>query len=422
MNTASLIEQHGLKVRELVRFAWNRPDALPMITTGQPSTSLLNSGHQASRELVIAPYRFRFSESGNQIVILANDPVYTSDYSSNLDFLIYDVEKKTTRKIGVSMSDDGLEEFEVVDFFLGENQRLFVLERLLTREKKTINKLRYVEAEGEVIWNIELPPGKNTALLKETKGSIFLQAETSAKTSILKIDSTTSKADVWVTLDHNIPKIFIDDVLQVHYAAFIQEANNRAHISYDPSNGKQEVKYAGDETYAMLGFPSAMDVHNNIYTAEGLSFSCLSSDLSLKWTFSVNNIVLDSGRLFASHFDKTDKRLVVYVYEADGSLKETIEVPIKTAGLRVARLDGLVNSGDFVIETYQGETKSYWVYETKSKTMDHLPETAQVKRFQLQAAATWQIDKAGNLYLPVSSAEGFHIVKVLARTHANHED
>src|SRR5215213_5408165 len=105
-----------------------------------------------------------------------------------------------------------------------------------------------------------------------------------------------------------------------------------------------------------------MDVHNNIYSGEGLSFSCLSRDLSLKWTFSVNNIVLDSGRLFASHFDTADKTLVVYECETNGSLRETTDVPLKVPGLRLARLDGLVNSGDFVIETYEGEHKSLWIY------------------------------------------------------------
>src|SRR5687767_3682046 len=116
MKTASLIEQHSLNIRELVSFAWNKPDAPPLITTGQPSTSLLNSGQHASPAAVIAPYRFRFSESGNEIVILSNDPVYTSDYSSNPDFLVYDVEKKTTRKISVSVSDDGIGKSEVIDF------------------------------------------------------------------------------------------------------------------------------------------------------------------------------------------------------------------------------------------------------------------------------------------------------------------
>jgi len=87
-------------------------------------------------------------------------------------------------------------------------------------------------------------------------------------------------------------------------------------------------------------------------------------------------------------------------------------VPLDLAGLRLGRLFGMLNSGSLVIETYQQENRTLWEFSPKSKTLVKLPETSQINRFQLQAASTWQVDKAGNLYLPVSSDEGFHIIKV----------
>src|SRR5438876_10948406 len=97
MNAASFIEKNRLQIKELVRFSWNKPEGLPMIKTGEPVTSVLDGRKQAP-EAVIAAYRLRISESGNQIVILSNDPFYTSDYSSSLDFLIYDLRNKMAHR------------------------------------------------------------------------------------------------------------------------------------------------------------------------------------------------------------------------------------------------------------------------------------------------------------------------------------
>ena len=423
MNTASFIEQNRVQIKELVRFSWNKPEGLTMIMTGQPLTSRLYREKQAP-EAVIATYRFRVSESGKKIVVLSNDPLYTSDYSSSLDFLVYDIENKMARKTSVPMSDSRVEKSEIVDFLLGKNSNVYLLERLLTKEQAIINRLRSIEAGGTITWQTEAKAGtenrgqkgllfrKWTALLREIKDTIFLQTETAGKTVILKIDSKTGKTEEWLSVENIVPKIFIDDDLNLHYVTFIKEANNRAYVSYDPDKGKKEIRYAGAEAYALLAFPAAIDIHNNIYCAEGLSLSCLSPELLVKWIFSVNNIILDSGSLYTSHFNEAGKSLVIYRWQADGSLAETINVPLDLPDLKLGKLSGLVNSWDFVIETYQGEVKGLWKFTTKSKTLDKLPETSGVNRFYLQPAATWQIDRAGTLFIPVSSAEGFHIIKV----------
>lgn len=423
MNTASFIERNRVQIKELVRLSWNKPEGLLMIKTSEPLTSLLYSENQAP-EAVIVAYRFRISESGNKIVILSNDPLYTSDYSSSLDFLVYDIENKMARKSNVAISDNGIEKLEIVDFLLGNDNNFYLLERLLTKESTTINRLRHIGSGGKIIWEIEakvgtenpgqkgLLFGKCRALLKEMKDTIFLQTETSAKTFILKIDSKTGKTEQWLSVDNIVPKIFIDDNLNLHYVTFIKEANNRAYISYDPDKGKKEIRYATAEAYALLGFPAALDIHNNIYCAEGLSFACLSPELLVEWIFSINNIVLDHESLFTSHFNEVSNNLVIYKWQANGSVAETIDVQLDMPGLKLGRFSGLVNSEDFVIETYQRENKMFWKYNTKSKTLDKLLDTPQVNRFHLQAAATWQIDKTGNLYIPVSSADGFHLIKV----------
>lgn len=424
MNTASLIEKNRVQIKELARFPWNKPEGLRLIKTGRPVTSVLYNGENASTEAVIAPYRFRVSESGNEILILSNDPLYTSDYSSSLDFIVYDIERKTTRRTSIPMSNNRIEKSEVVDFLPGKNDKFYLLEHLQTKEKNIVNRLRYIETGGQPIWQSEArvvtensqqkgsPFGKSKALLKELKDKIFLQTETSSKTSIFTIDSKTAKPEEWLSLDTIVPKIFINADLDLHYVTFIKEANNRAVVSYDPEKGEKETKYAPPEAYASLGFPAALDVDNNIYCGEGLSCSCVTPELFVKWTFSVSNIILDSGRLFTGHFDEAGKALLIYEWQSNGSAAETIKVPLDVPGLRLGRLAGLVNAEDFVIETYQQENKTLRVYSAKSKTLTTLPETSPFSRFQLQGAASWQVDKAGNLYLPVSSAEGFHIIKV----------
>ncbi|OEU83688.1 MAG: hypothetical protein BA873_08690 [Desulfobulbaceae bacterium C00003063] len=420
MITTSLIEQNRVRIKEFVHFLWNKPEGLPMIMTGQPLTGHIYKGKGVPED-IIATYRFRISESGNEIVILSNDPLYTSDYSSFLDFLVYDIENKTTLKTSVPMDIKLGEKPEIVDFLFTKDKNLCLLEHLLTKQRTVINRLRYIAVGGEIIWETRATDnsrqkgslfGKCTALLKEMKDIIFLQTETSDTTFLLKIDSNSGKTEEWLSVDNIIPKIFIDDDLNIHYVTFIKEANNRAYISYVPNKEKKEIWYAGAEAYPLLAFPVASDIHNNIYCAEGLSFSCLSPELLVKWIFSANNMVLDSGHLLTSHFNEEGKNLVIYEWQANGSLAKTINLPLDLPGLRLGKLSGLVNSRDFVIETYQQKNKIFWKYNTTSKTLDKLPETSNVDKFHLQAAATWQVDKKGNLFIPVSSAEGFYIMKV----------
>lgn len=422
MDTASFIERNHVRIKELVSFSWNKPEGLRMIKTGQPLTSVLHRGNQAP-ETVIAPYRFRISESGNKVIVLSNDPLYTSDYSSSLVFLVHDTQNGTARTTNVLMSNKRVEKSEIVDFLLSKNSNIYLLERLLTKEKKIINRLRYIEAGGKIIWQTEAKIGtedskekgllcrKDGALLRETKEAIFVQTETSAKTYILKVYSKTGEMEEWVSIDNILPKIFIDGDLNLHYVIFIKEVNNRAYIRYDPATGKKEIQYSGAEAYALLGFPAALDIHNNIYCAEGLSFSCVSQKLSIKWIFSANNIVLTSGYLFTSHFNERDKTLKIYKWRADGSMAGTVNVPLDLPDLRLGKLSGLVNS-DFVIEAHGRENKMFLKYDTKSRSLDKLSGTSGTSRFYLQPASTWQIDGMGNLFIPISSAEGFHIVKV----------
>lgn len=395
MNTASLIEENQVRLEELARFAWNKPEGLPLIKTGRPVTSILENSNERSPEEVVAPYRFRVSRSGNQIIILSNNPAYTGDYAAGISFLVYDVDRKTARKINVP-SDTRTEKLEVVDFLLSGQGGFYVLEQL---------RLRRFETDGHLLWQTEISaPSKE--LLGEVRNEVFLQTETASKTVILKIDSKTGKAEEWLSLDSLIPKTFIDDNLDLHYVIFDREANNRVYVSYNPDTGRKEKQYADREAYGPLGFPAALDAHENIYCAEGLTFSCLSAELAVKWVFSVNNIIVNSEGLLTSHFDKS---LMIYRWQAGAA--EMVEVPLDLSGLRLAKLAGVTDSGNFVIETHS-ERKTLWEYNTNSKILDRLPENSPFNRFQLQAASTWQVDQDGNLYLPVSSTQGLHLINV----------
>jgi len=383
MSTASLIEQDRVRVEELARFGWNTPEGLPLIKTGRAVTSILESSNQSLPEEAVAPYRFRVSRSGNQIII----------YSGGISFILYDVDSKTVRKIDLP-SDARV---EIVDFLLSAQGGFYVL------QKAAVNRLRCFESDGHLRWQIEMS-GVSQVLIGEVKRAEFVQTESSSKTVILKIDSITGKAEEWLSLDTLIPKTFVDDELDLHYVIFDQQANNRVYVSYDPDTGKKETRFAEREVYGLLGFPAALDAHGNLYCAEGLTFSCLSRDLSLKWIFSVNNVVVTSEGLFTSHFDQS---LIIYRWQADQA--EPIDVPLDLSGLRLAKLAGLTDSGNFVIETHSDQT-AFWEY--KSKTLHRLPDNSRFDRFQLQAASTWQVDQLGNLYLPVSSPRALHLMRV----------
>ena len=423
METFSLIEKNRIQVKELLHFPWNEPEGLPKIMTGNPLTSLIDKG-EADVEQVIAAYRFRINETGSKIITLASDSHSVAGHFSTIDFLLYNLESRLARKIIIPLGDNLIEKSETVDFLLGKNDSFYLLERLITKEKKTISRLRCVEASGKVVWEIEgkADPGNSEtgavlygqciALLKEMGESVYLQAETATQTVIFKVDSKTGETRKWLAIDNVVPKVFIDEHLNFRYATFIKEVNNRAYVCYNPNTAKQEILYADSKSYACLGFPAALDAGNNLYCAEGLSISCLSPRLLVKWKLSINNVILDSGRLFTSHFNEESKNLLICEWQENGSVVETMKVPLDLPGIRLGRLAGVVDPENFAIETYSQNNKMLQKYNIKAKTFDKLPEYSRIDKFHLQAAATWQIDKMGNIYLPVSSAEGFHIISV----------
>jgi hypothetical protein len=418
-----LMNTGKVKMGEWVHFPWNQPDGLPKIITGAPITSRLHVGTEEP-DPVIANYRFRFAESENKIIILSNDPVYTLDYSSDLVFTTCNIENKKIEKISVPMGHYSIEKTEIIDFLLDKNNHLFLLEHRLTKQNTKTNRLRCINSEGKIIWEIEsvattgqssgqgVLPGNCIALIKTLNNIIYIHSELNGKASIIKINATNSKPEGWLNLDHNPPKVFIRDSLSVNYIAFINEKNNRALVRYESAKETKEIKYAGKDAYALLAFPAAADQYNNIYCAEGLSFSCLSPELLVKWVFTINNIIKKSDQLFSGYYHSENRNLQINKWQANGDATGVIKIPLDIAGLRMARLSGLTRNGDFIIETYQGENKQNWIFNTVLNKLEKMHEQAPFSSFTLQAAATWQIDKYGNLYIPVNSEAGLDLIKV----------
>lgn len=418
-----IIDKNGLEIEELFRVSWDEAGGLQKLLTGPPMTSIRDD-HNRDMEPVTAPYRFRVSEQGNKIAILCNDPIFVPGKFGNLEFLLYDTQNKRISKTAVPLNDSRFEKLEIIDFLIDENSMLYLLSRFYTKEKTITNRLQLVTPGGTPAWEIEWDTGagitvrndslsgKCTAIIKATENHLLIQSEEAGKTAIFKINIKTGNAERWGSIDNTDLKIFADDKLSMRYISFIKEANNRAYIEYNPEKDKKLIKYAGPEIYAALAFPVAIDIHNNIYCVEGFSLSCIGSALHLKWVLPVNNIIPGSGYLLASLYNENAKDLIIYKWGANGTLAETTHVNLNMPGIRLGRLLGLTNADDFVIETYRENNKQVLLYNRATEKLEELSAKTLTKKFRLQAAATWQVDKMGNIYLPVAGDEALHIIKI----------
>ena len=155
-----------------------------------------------------------------------------------------------------------------------------------------------------------------------------------------------------------------------------------------------------------------MDNNRNIYCAEGFSLSLIEPALNLKWTLPINNIAIDSGNLFFSFYTESNSDLSIYVWTKGGVRIERTHINLSGRGAKLSRLLGLTESGDFVIETFQQNNKRIESYNMSTGKLEEMSMNKAFEFFHLQSAGTWQIDMIGNIYLPITSDEGLHIVKI----------
>lgn len=416
------MEQEHMNIRELLHLDWDSHQGLPKLMTGAPLTSLADENRKP--EHVPAPYRFRLTGDGKRIVILCNDPVYTGNSFPGPEFLDCNPDDRTKSRIVIPYDNSASGKTELIDFLPANEQGLFLLERVTGGGKESVHRLRKTDAAGKTLWSVEsaaepsgnddLLAGKNIAFIREAYGALYLQAELSGKTRVLRAETATGATTVWAAMDRILPRVFIGDERSLYYVTFINEANNRAYVRYERATGKTDIHYAGPATYAPLGFPAAADSHNNLYCTEGLTLTCLTPQLDIIWKFSANSFVPVTDQLLSSHYDAEDKALLVRTWDTAGNATGSTRIPLDLPGIRLAKLTRVHGADDWEVEVFQGNNKSYQRYQPQSRNLAPLPQSdGREGRYYLQAAATWQIDQAGALYLAVSGDDGFRIIKIV---------
>ena len=418
-----LVEKDDLVIEELFHVNWDNTLVFQKILTSPPSTSALGNSYNEIKP-IIAPYRFRVSEDGNKIAILSNDPKYQSDKDHNMEFILYDLKSKKLSKTKLPLNESPVGKVEVIDFMIMDNGMFYLLDRVYINEKTNTDRLRLIQPDGIVVWEVKCNNaddatfqngafiGKCTGIVKITEKYLFVQSEEAGKTSVFKINVKTGNVEKWMSLDNKDLRVFIDDNLHVYYLSFIKEANNRAYTEYDPEFDKRNIQFVSPDIYPIVTFPVAMDNRRNIYCAEGFSLSCLEPALNLKWTLPINNIVIDSGNLFLSFYNESNSDLSIYEWTRGGVRSEITHINLSGGGAKLSRLLGLTKSGDFVIETFRQNNKLIESYNMSTGKLEELSKNRIFEFFHLQSADTWQIDKVGDIYLPVTSDEGLHIIKI----------
>jgi hypothetical protein len=254
--------------------------------------------------------------------------------------------------------------------------------------------------------------GTVTKIIKVIEKDFFIQSEIDGNTSVIKIDRKTKTPKKLITVENTGLDIFMNDSLEIRYIRFLTDVNNRVYITYNPEGDKQDIQYARPEIYPELAFPKDMDEHNNVYCTNGFSMTSITPDLDLKWKLSISNILINKDNLLLSRYDENTKNLVVYQW-ALGQLENTNYVSLDIKDIRLARLIGITESSDLVIETHIGSQKLTFLFDKKTRKLKELPPKVIFKNNTLQQAKYWQVDEKGNIYMPVASDDGLHFIKIL---------
>lgn len=411
-----------VSITEAAFFPWNEKEGLPKITTGKPVTSKFIGPHDTS-ELIIAPYRYRLSQSGNEIIILANDPKFVTGNLSNTFFHILNLKNKYTYKIYPFLNSNNIIKLEIVDFFLLQNNNIFVLEKLLTKDNIIINQLRLIDPDSKTRWAIsDSSDDKNKnqysnignvkSIIRVLNGVLYIHTHISDFSKILYIDIEKGEVMSILNLDEKVEKVLLDDSLNLTYAHFIKQNNNRAILKNDLNTNKKSIQYANSLTYGFLGSLNNLDHAGNIYCSEGLTFASLTPTLEINWVLILNNLIKDSNYIYTSHFDESGQKVIIQKWHDSGDVSNKFYISLNLPEVRLGKLVEVKSPDKFIVEIFQGNTRRYYEYNLNIDKMNEVVSYKLNNMFNPQPANTWQIDGGGHLFVPISCPDGLRIFKI----------
>jgi hypothetical protein len=224
----------------------------------------------------------------------------------------------------------------------------------------------------------------------------------------------------------------------LYYIKELADADGLRHnywIQYNTKNAKEVFSTGNDEIYELLGIPVATDDLGLGYGVMGFEMACINKNNSVEWKEKIENIVVDTINqnlyLCNSKNDNNSNTLIVDIYKKNGVFSEQLELTIpvevskkydignwsiiniiKGNNLNILGINPLYFNRQANKYQYRKILLEYDLSDNKIIAIDENPSLLYKKGYRIQRANDWQIDRNGNVYIPLLGPQSFYVIKV----------
>ncbi len=381
-----------------------------------------------------APVRIRLDARGGMHA-LADAPLRTPN-GPPIFIHHFDAEGKFTGKTALLFLDrrnmDGL---FILDYAVETDGSCYLLELIQSRQSgESNNRLQKIGSDGEVQWSrtgltwseefdFHELSGSFKRLLTDGNSRLYLPATAHAG-AIAEIDRYTGDvAHVYIS-DKFGSEVFMNERGTVIYVLYFPDVNRRGLGFFNLAEQKVTSVVGEVALYGWLLYPFGVDASADVYAWNDSAVARISADGRIDVIAAFDNVVVRARDrvIFTSRLRLDDTRspvVQVELYSPAGKTSyQELLLPEELSarhpkGWKLIHVDEQERYYVFGGEK-PGQTGALLVYSNDGR----LEETASTPRALLPVESTlegysyWDVDSRGRIYLPVTDAQGFKVIRL----------
>ena len=409
----------------------DEPDAVTLALEDFPQF-----GEMSSEQIrkVRVPVRIRLDSLGG-LHALADASLRTSN-SAPVFIHHFNAEGKLAAKtMVVSPDESDTDDLFILDYAVDTEGSCYLLEQIRSGQLgQAKNRLQKISKEGRVQWSRTGPVSKQEfdfhelegtfkRLLMDGRSCLYLPATEHAG-AIAEIDRNTGEVVHVYMSDKFGGEVFMNERGTVIYVLYFPDINRRGLGFFDLADQKVRYVVGGSELYGWLLYPIGVDSLSNVYAWSGSALAGISSDGRFDVITALDNVVVRSrdGVIFTSRqcLDNEQSpvvRVARYLPAGESSYQD-LHLPEKLIarhgwGWKIIYVDEREKFYLFGGEA-PGQVGTLLIYSSNGdlETTTFPPPDLLLMESRLESYSFWDVDSRGRIYLPVTDAQGFKVIRL----------
>lgn len=365
---------------------------------------------------------------------------------AQLDY--FSAEGQLINQIDITPSPKYPSGWHIVDFSVDEAGYIYLLERYDSVEfgLRGHNHLRKLTSSGQLVWerssqtssqklDLDALTGEFKQLSIDGNSTPYL-IRTHPRNTVAKINPDNGSLEAYKDWEKAQGDIFIDSESKLHYFTYLPERKTHCWAYYDPSSQIERIMPCESSLDSLMTGLIGVDAQENGYFQSRWWLNRITNG-SLSWRGQFSNLIFveEENLLYTNNFlgSQNEDKLNIQAWDKNGLLAKEISLTIPSnltsEGNRRQPLDNILGLGNSSVKpslVYLEQGK-YYVYAGETPTRDgtlliySLDGTLEEQQYpapemHLQENLTegndWNVDSAGNIYIPLLGAKNFHLIKV----------